>query len=104
LACLSTQPELCADAGYAPANSTGSLALFGDLSAKAGDAPGARRWYSLSLALANARPVPYRFLPAAQERVATVDQRVALFGDAVPANDPSVSGAGAEACAVCHTR
>jgi hypothetical protein len=104
LACLSTQPELCADAGYAPANSTGALALFGDLNAKAGDTPGARQWYSLSLALANARPMPYRFLPAAQERVATVDQRVALFGDTVPANDPTVTGAGAEACAVCHTR
>jgi hypothetical protein len=34
----------------------------------------------------------------------TRDQRVALFADADPANDPTVIGAGAEACVACHTR
>jgi hypothetical protein len=103
LACLTTQPEVCANAGYAPRNTAGSLTFFGDMNAKAGDAVAARRWYTLGLALAGGSP-PYRFLPALQARVETVDQRVALFRDADPGNDPTVIGARAEACAACHTR
>jgi tetratricopeptide (TPR) repeat protein len=103
LACVSTQPEMCANAGYAPRNFAGSLALFGDMNAKAGDAAAARQWYDLALGLASGDP-PYRFLPALQERVATVDQRVALLRDTDPANDPTMIGARAEACAACHTR
>lgn len=104
LACVGTQPEICANDGYAPRNTAGSLALFGDLHAKAGDRAGAERWYGLALALASGGSTPYRFLPALRTRAATVDERIARFGDADPSNDPTVIGAGAEACAACHTR
>jgi hypothetical protein len=103
LACVVTQPEICNNDGYAPRNIAGSLALFGDIEAKGGDAAAARSWYGLALALAGDTS-PYRFLPALQTRVATVDQRVALFRDGDPGNDPSVIGAGDEACSACHTR
>ncbi len=104
MACVSQQPELCADAGYAPANSIGALTLFGDMNAKVGDAAAAQQWYALALGAASARPTPYRFLPALQERATTVSQRVALYGDADATNDPTVIGARAEACAACHAR
>ncbi len=104
LACIGTQPEICGNEGYAPRNTAGSLALFGDLNAKGGDLAGARRWYGLALGLAGAGSTPYRFLPELELRVATAPERVARFGDADPTNDPTVIGAGAEACAACHTR
>ena len=104
LQCVTTQPEICGDGGYAPRNTVGSLALFGDIDAKAGDVAAARRWYGLALALASAGDRPYRFLPAIQERVATVEQRAALFGDDDAGNDPPVIGAREEACAACHNR
>ena len=37
LQCVTTQPEICANAGLAPRNIQGALTLFGDLYAKAGD-------------------------------------------------------------------
>jgi len=104
LACVVTQPEICNNDGYAPQNIAGSLALFGDVEAKGGDAAAARNWYGLALALAGGQTPPYRFLPALQLRVASVAQRVALFRDADPSNDPTVIGAGNEACSACHTR
>jgi hypothetical protein len=104
LQCLTTQPEICANAGYAPRNMAGSLALFGDLEAKGGDVAGARGWYDLALAFGSGGTPPYPFLPALQARVDTVTDRVARFRDADPDNDPTIIGAGAEACAACHTR
>jgi hypothetical protein len=104
LQCLTTQPEICADAGYAPRNTAGSLALFGDLEAKGGDLAGARGWYDLALAFGSSGTPPYPFLPALQARVNSVADRVARFRDADPGNDPTIIGAGAEACAACHNR
>jgi hypothetical protein len=104
LACVTTQPEICNNVGYAPRNTPGSLALFGDVEAKGGAAAAAANWYGLGLALAGGGTTPYRFLSELQERVATVDQRVALFRDADPGNDPTVIGAGPQACSACHAR
>jgi hypothetical protein len=104
LACVARQPEICNNDGYAPRNTPGSLALFGDVEAKGGDTAAARTWYGLGLVLTGGSTPPYRFLPALQTRVATVDQRVALFRDGDPSNDPTVIGAGEEACSVCHSR
>lgn len=104
LACLGSQPEICANEGYAPRNTAGSLALFGDLEAKAGNLAGAQQWYGLAVVLAQAGPTPYRFLPALEERVATVEQRIALFTDDDATNDPTIIGAREEACAACHNR
>jgi len=104
LQCVVTQPEICNDMGYAPRNTAGSLALFGDVDAKGGDAEGAAMWYRLALALSGGGSRPYPFLSALELRVSTVAERVALFRDADPSNDPTVIGVGSEACAACHTR
>jgi len=104
LACLTTQPEICGNDGYAPRNTAGSLALFGDVNAKAGSKAGAVQWYGLALTLAKTGPTPYPFLDALQERVDTVDQRIALFTDDDASNDPFIIGAHGEACAACHNR
>ena len=61
-------------------------------------------WYDLALALSGGGTGPYPFLSALELRVSTVAERVALFRDADPANDPTVIGVGSEACAACHTR
>jgi len=104
ITCVTDQPELCADAGLAPANTAGSLMLFGDLYAKAGRLADATTWYSLGRALAAARPTPWRFQDIADERVATVVERIALYDDDDPANDPPLFGAGEQNCAGCHNR
>jgi hypothetical protein len=104
LQCVVTQPEICNDMGYAPRNTAGSLALFGDVEAKGGDADAAAMWYGLALAFSGGGTGPYPFLSALELRASTVAERVALFRDADPANDPTVIGVGSEACAACHTR
>jgi hypothetical protein len=102
LQCVATQPELCANAGFAPRNIQGALTLFGDLYAKAGDLAAAQMWYRL----ANAFPdtASWKFVSVIQDRLANAATRVALYGDADPSNDPLLIGAGPEACAVCHNR
>lgn len=107
LQCLGTQPEICGNDGYAPRNTAGSLALFGDLDAKGGSAERAQSWYDLALALGrggSGGSRPYPFLPALESRITAVAERIALFRDADPSNDPTVFGAGPEACAACHNR
>lgn len=104
LACLTSQPEVCGNDGYAPRNTAGSLALFGDLEAKSGDIAGAKQWYNLALGLAKIGPTPYRFLSSLQDRVDNAEERVALFSDDDASNDPNIIGAREEACAACHNR
>jgi hypothetical protein len=104
LACVTTQPEICNNEGYAPRNTPGSLALFGDIEAKGGDVAAATNWYGLAIVLTGGATPPYRFLSALEDRVATVNQRVALFQDGEPGDDPTVIGAGEQACAACHAR
>ena len=103
LQCVVTQPEICNDTGYAPRNTAGSLALFGDVEAKGGDAAAAAMWYGLALALSGGGTGPYPFVSALELRASTVAERVALFRDADPSNDPTVIGVGSEACVACHT-
>ncbi len=101
LRCLREQPEICANEGLAPRNLNGSLILFGDLYAKAGNLEQAAVWYGLAAAAADDA---YRFRELAVERAATAADRVARWTDDDPANDPSVVGLGAESCTTCHNR
>ncbi|MGH7786244.1 MAG: hypothetical protein ACRERC_05220 [Candidatus Binatia bacterium] len=101
LACVGTQPELCANTGMAPTNISGALTLFGDMYAKGGDLGNATRWYTLANALT---PATWPFKPILTARLADVAGRIALYQDADLTNDPPIIGAGAENCAVCHTR
>jgi hypothetical protein len=101
LACVVSQPELCANEGFAAHNLSGSLLLFGDVYAKAGDVAQATQWYTLASGLTDAS---YPFSALVQSRVANVAARVAAYQDDDPSNDPPVVGLGAENCAVCHIR
>lgn len=102
--CVTTQPEICGDAGLAPHNGAGALILFGDIYAKGGDVAKATQWYGLAAALAAVNPAPYPFQGALDARLADPAGRVALYQDADPTNDPPVIGARAEACANCHAK
>jgi hypothetical protein len=102
LPCVVAQPELCAGAGFAPHNIQGSLTLFGDLYAKAGNLAQAELWYSLVSGIPET--ATWKFAAIAQDRVANAATRVALYADADPTNDPPIIGAAGEACSVCHIR
>jgi hypothetical protein len=102
LACVGTQPEICGNAGFAPRNLQGSLILFGDVYAKAGDLAAATSWYGLAAVLPDTRT--WRFQTVVDDRRTHAAARVALYRDADPTNDPPIIGAGAEACAACHDR
>jgi len=102
LACLVSQPEICANEGLAPRNLQGSLILFGDLYAKAGNVAQAQIWYGL--ASASGDLATWKFKSVLDDRLADPAGRAALYADADPANDPPLVGAAHEACAVCHNR
>ena len=101
LACVVSQPELCANAGFAAHNLSGSLLVFGDVYAKAGNLQQATQWYTLANGLSDAS---YPFKALAASRVEDVAARVAAYQDQDPSNDPPVVGLGEENCAVCHVR
>ncbi len=103
ISCVGSQPEICANAGMAPFNVSGSLTLFGDLYAKNGDLQKANMWYGLANALQDPTN-PWPFKAALAARIADVPGRIALYQDADPTNDPLLIGAGVEACSACHRR
>lgn len=96
------QPEICGNAGKAPHNLEGALILFGDLFAKAGDARKARGYYTLAGTPFPGTEGTWRFQSLIQDRLKNVAQRVALYKDGDPSNDPPLLGYAAEACAACH--
>lgn len=102
LRCVGTQPEICANAGFAPRNIQGALTLFGDLYAKAGNLERAQFWYNLVSAFPDT--ATWQFAALLADRRANAAARVALYGDGDPSNDPPLIGAGAEACSTCHVR
>jgi hypothetical protein len=109
LACVGTQPEICADVGLAPRNVAGALMLFGDVFVKGAGLDPANidraETFFYPIAAAGAAGVPnYRFADAVAERVGPgkAAARAALYQDADPTNDPPIIGAGPQACAVCH--
>lgn len=84
----------------APRNIAGSLMLFGDLYAKGGDATAAASSYAIS----NLFSSGWRFRSAIEDRVQTIDQRIAFSQDADLANDPLIAGTREQTCAMCHNR
>ena len=102
LQCGTTQPELCATAGFAPRNVQGALTLFGDLYVKAGNLATAQSWYGL----VNLFPstATWKFRSVIEDRTSNGAARAALYADDDPTNDPPLIGAGVEACSVCHVR
>lgn len=100
LACVTEQPEICANAGFAPSNVAASLVLFGDLYAKAGVLDQATLWYTL----AAVTEAGWAWEGLGADRLATVEARIAAYDDPDPANHPLVIGAFSENCVVCHSR
>ncbi len=98
-------PTLCGNQGKAAHNVEGTGLLFGDILAKAGDRDGAMGWYDIAR-LWDDGPGgnDWRWRALLDERIATIDARIALWEDADPANDPPVAGTGAENCIFCHQR
>ena len=111
LACVVTQPEICADVGLAPRNIAGALMLFGDVFVKgavldpANLAQAETFFYPIAAGAASGTP-GYRFESALAERLGPgkAAARAALYADDDPSNDPPIVGSGPEACAVCHYR
>ena len=101
LACVTTQPEICNDVGYAPRNTPGSLRSSATCTPRAATRPRPRTGTGSGWRSRRGGTTPYRFLSELQERVGRPSiSGVALFRDADPGNDPTVIGAGPQACAV----
>lgn len=100
-----TQGEICFNDGMAPHNLEGTFILFGDIYAKGGRTESARGYYDSALALGEKSGWDPRFVAAVRERLDNLDERVALYQDGDPSNDPPFVGAGgASACAYCHRK
>ncbi|MBI3784454.1 MAG: hypothetical protein HY270_13745 [Deltaproteobacteria bacterium] len=98
------EPKLCGNFGKAPHNVEGALILFGDLFAKGGNLVKAKGYYNLAKTPFASAGGPWRFQSLVQQRLDTVKQRIALYQDDDPSNDPPLVGYHEEACAVCHDR
>lgn len=99
------EPRICGNAGRALRNVEGSMLLFGDLYAKAGDEAAALGAYNLGLTILNLDPVPYGWQAEYDDRLANLSARIALYQDADPSNDPPVIGQSPnEGCIFCHAR
>ena len=104
VACVGEQPEICGNDGFTVHNTGGSLLLFGDIYAKAGNAERAGFWYALAKAFGGSPESPWPFQALADERVLDVENRVARYLDEDPDNDDPVAGLREENCAICHNR
>ncbi len=98
-----TNATLCGNAGKAGHNVEGTGLLFGDIYAKAGNRAEALEWYEIA-ALWDDTAGGNDWLHRAMldDRIATIDERIALYADADPTNDPLVAGTGPENCVFCH--
>jgi hypothetical protein len=95
-----TDPRNCGNEGRAPHNIQGSFLLFGDLYVKAGRLEDARKWYEFIGVFPDT--ATWDFTAILDDRLATLDQRAALYRDDDPTNDPLLVGTGPAACATCH--
>jgi len=102
--CAGGQDEICGNRGMAPHNGEGAFLLFGDIYAKAGRASDAQVWYDAAAGLGASSGWDARFVAIARSRAASVAERVALYQDGDPANDPSFIGSGPGACSYCHVK
>jgi tetratricopeptide (TPR) repeat protein len=101
----STQQEICFNDGMAPHNLEGTFILFGDIYAKGGRTESARGYYGSALSLGEQSGWDPHFVAAVRDRLETLEQRVALYQDDDPRNDPPFVGAGgAGSCAYCHRK
>jgi len=107
LALCGGQDEICFNSGMAPHNIEGTFLLFGDIYAKGGRLDDAREWYGTAVGIGESSGWKPEFLATARSRLAGAAERVALYRDGDPDNDPPLVGAGngrGGSCAYCHNR
>lgn len=92
----------CRNGDRAEHNTEGTAIFFGDLFAKNGDADLARAIYTQGTQTSGYATWPFKAL--LDERIATVDARVAAYQDDDPDNDPLWIGGESHQCSVCHAR
>lgn len=83
-----------------PHNEEGSLMTFGDIHARLGHTEEARAYYQMAVDHPNAATWAYR--DHAQAFLDAVDERVALFTNDDPSDDPRFFSAGETSCVGCH--
>lgn len=92
--------DVCRNTERVPHNNEGALMLFGDVYARVGDTAKARYFYELALGSPDA--ATWDYAGDAQAVLDALDDRVALYLDADPANDPQFFAEGRVACVACH--
>lgn len=92
--------DVCRNTEKVPHNNEGALMLFGDVHARVGDLAKARYYYELALASPDA--ATWRYAGEAQKVLDALEDRVALYLDEDPANDPVFFAEGRFACVACH--
>ena len=81
--------------------------LFGDIYAKGGRLDDAREWYGTAVGIGESSGWKPEVLATARSRLAGAAERVALYQDGDPDNDPPLVGAGngrGSSCAYCHNK
>lgn len=97
--CLFDQPEICANEGLASQSLSGSLVLIGDIFAKGGEEQLARLSYVIGNLFGRD---DWPFQPLLDERLANLPERIGLYANDDPADDPPFLGFGEESCVNCH--
>jgi hypothetical protein len=90
----------CTNHAHAAHNLEGASVYFGDVLAKGGDRPGAVRAYDL----ANVAPsrAEWDYLAIREDRLTTLDARIAAFANEDPADDPESVWQARYQCSICH--
>jgi hypothetical protein len=101
-ACGETPTDPACTNQTVPHNREGASIFLGDVLTKAGRRADAHAAYSD--ALAGPDFASWSFQPLLHARIDQLDARIALFGDADPANDPDAAWIAPNQCALCHTR
>jgi hypothetical protein len=84
-----------------PHDPEGATLMFGDVAAKGGHLDDARRWYGISLAFGASSG--FAFQGVAQQRLATVEARLAAGEEAPdPSTDSVIGVQGVSDCTLCH--
>jgi hypothetical protein len=101
------QAEICFNEGLAPHNLEGTFVLFGDILAKGQRREEALNYYRGALGSGESSGWKPAFVQSVRARIESIDERLALYRDSDPGNDPPFMGAGnghGGGCAYCHNR
>ncbi len=102
-ACAKTPLDpACINSAHAAHNVEGAMVFMGDVFAKGDRREDALRYYNR--AKEDADYATWDFQALLDDRIATIDSRVAAHQNADPSDDPAVAWASDIQCALCHSR